>query len=171
MMKSGFTLVELVVTIIIISILGTFAFSRFAGNTGFSEVTFQERLVSALRNIQQRAMQDTRTATIYQFNFSTSPPAFGPSTDLSGSTTISFDVNEDFLSTDGFDEISGENVNLVLSDQSSSFTSIRFNSLGVPLTLNGASVVGQCANGCQIDFVGEQVASVCIESQGYIRKC
>ncbi len=168
-MKNGFTLVELIVTIIIISILGTFAFVRFSGNSGFAEVTFQERLVSALRNVQQRAMQDTREVAangqeiIYQFNFSTSPPAFGPSTDLFGSPQISFDINENFLSTDDFNEISSENVSLSLSDQSSSFSFVRFDDTGKPTTDSG-----QCAGGCEIDFVGQQIARVCIEPEGYI---
>lgn len=165
-MKNGFTLVELVVTILIISILGTFAFVRFSGNAGFAEVTFQERLVSALRNIQQRAMQDTRPTSTYLFNFSTSPPAYQPSfvNTLNGTTTTVFD--DDFLSTVD-NEISEENVILRLTGLPAS-NSMTFDSLGRPRAIAGGTLVEACAGGCEIDFVGEQTARVCIEPEGYI---
>jgi MSHA pilin protein MshC len=160
-MKNGFTLVELVVTIIIISILGTFAFVRFSGTSGFAEFAFQERLVSALRNIQQRAMQDTAQSGAYTFNFSTSPPAAFP---LINGLSVSTDINDDFLSILS-EEINEEGVSLSLNGLPSSNV-ISFDSLGRPQ--NGA--MDACANGCVIDFIGEQAARVCIEPEGYIHK-
>jgi MSHA pilin protein MshC len=160
-MKHGFTLVELVVTILIISILGTFAFVRFSGNSGFAEVTFQERLVSSLRNIQQRAMQDTLRSNLYTFNFSTSPPAAFP---LFDGSQISVNAGDDFLSILS-NEINEENVSLSVNSLPSSGV-LSFDSLGRPR----AGLVAACTSGCEIDFIGEQQARVCIEPEGYIHK-
>ncbi|MBL4631847.1 MAG: prepilin-type N-terminal cleavage/methylation domain-containing protein, partial [Paraglaciecola sp.] len=76
----GFTLIELIVVIILISVLSVSAYSRFSGTSGFSEYTYQARLISALRNMQTRAMHDNRDGYCFKINFNTSTAAFGPPT-------------------------------------------------------------------------------------------
>ena len=172
--QQGFTLVELIVIIIIIGILAASVSSRFSGSSGYAEYTYQARLIAALRNMQQRAMQDTRPGYCFQINFSTSPSsdAFGPPTlsyNPGGNTsdTCSNTIdhgNSDYLSTSA-SEMNDEGVTFA----SLPFAFIGFDDLGRPLTDNINSA--NCVSTCQVDFVGEQTVSVCVESQGYIHVC
>lgn len=66
----GFTLVELIVTMVIIGIMATLVLPRF-NSTGFDEREFRDRLMTALRYAQKSAIAARRTACA---NFSASPP-------------------------------------------------------------------------------------------------
>ncbi|MFT4939347.1 MAG: MSHA pilin protein MshC [Paraglaciecola sp.] len=169
--RAGFTLIELIVVIIILGILAVSVFTRFDGTSGYAEYTYQARLISSLRNMQQRAMQDTRKDFCFQINFSSSPVAFGPPSlsynpgDATATCSTSIDhSNPDYLSTSA-SEMSDEGVVF----GSLPFNFIGFDSLGRPLTENIASP--NCGSGCQVDFVAQETVSVCIESEGYIHVC
>ena len=173
---SGFTLVELVIVIILISVLSVSVFSRFSGTSGFSEYAYQARLISALRNMQTRAMYDTREEYCFQINLDTATPAFGPPT-LSYTTGASADTcqtsidftNADYLTTSP-SEITDADVSLstLSSATPPSFSFIAFNSLGQPVDGSGELT---CGTRCEIVLTGESAVSVCIESQGYIHAC
>lgn len=173
----GFTLIELIVVIILISVLSVSAYSRFSGTSGFSEYTYQARLISALRNMQTRAMHDNRDGYCFQINFtstsSTSNAAFGPPTlsYTSGSaldtcaTTIDF-TNPQYLTTTA-SEMSDAGVNLsTQGDSTASFSFLAFDNMGRPST-DSAS----CTSSCKIIFSDEATVNVCVESEGYIHAC
>jgi MSHA pilin protein MshC len=177
--NTGFTLVELVIVIILISVLSVSVFSRFSGTSGFSEYTYQARLISALRNMQTRAMHDTRVEYCFQINFDSA--AFGPPTltYTTGApadtceTSIDF-TNADYLTTSS-SEMAEANVSLSTLSNSTlsssthpSFNFIAFNSLGQPVDAIGELT---CSYQCKIILTGESAVSVCIESQGYIHAC
>lgn len=192
----GFTLIELILTMLIISALAVYAYPRFFDKSGYSEFTLQARLISALRHMQQRAMQDTRAGFCYQINLDTSTPAFGPpKLDYSESSvradtcslTIEFEqaaLNPEFLRTDrdnGVHEMSTEGVTLSATARNETagtsvdINFVGFSALGVPIVdpdLNSAPVIS-CINTCKITLTGvdSDTASVCIESQGYIHAC
>ncbi|MBL8448470.1 MAG: type II secretion system protein [Dechloromonas sp.] len=60
-MQRGFTLTELVVTIVIAGILAAVALPRFFGDTGFEARQFRDETVAALRLAQKSAIAARRT--------------------------------------------------------------------------------------------------------------
>jgi MSHA pilin protein MshC len=167
-------MVELIVVIVLISILSISVFTRFSGTSGFSEHTYQARLVSGLRNIQTRAMHDTRNGYCFQINFLTTTPAFGPpklnyANDTNSdrvatcNTDIEFD-NSEYLTTNAT-EMTESRVSLSTLP---SFSFISFNSLGQPVDATGKLA---CSSQCKITLTGDSAVSVCIESEGYIHAC
>jgi MSHA pilin protein MshC len=170
----GFTFVELVIVIILISVLSVSAFSRFSGTSGFSEYTYQARLISSLRNMQTRAMHDTRNDYCFQINFDSTTPAFGPPTlnyvsdtasdkEATCETDIEFG-NPEYLTTNAT-EMTDAGVSLSTVP---SFNFISFNSLGQPIDATGELT---CSSQCKITLTGESPVSVCIKSEGYIHAC
>jgi MSHA pilin protein MshC len=170
----GFTLVELVIVIILISVLSVSAFSRFSGTSGFSEYTYQARLISSLRNMQTRAMHDTRNDYCFQINFDSTTPAFGPPTlnyvsdtasdkEATCETDIEFG-NPEYLTTNAT-EMTDARVSLSTLP---SFSFISFSSLGQPVDAIGELT---CSNQCKITLTGESAVSVCIKPEGYIHAC
>jgi MSHA pilin protein MshC len=170
----GFTLIELIVMIILISILSVSVFSRFSGTSGFSEYTYQAKLISALRNMQTRAMHDTREDYCFQINFNSAPPAFGPpildyisDTTSAEEATCATDIefgNPEYLTTNA-SEMTDAGVSLSTLP---SFSFIAFNSQGQPVDAAGELT---CSTQCKVTLTGESDVSVCIESQGYIHAC
>ncbi len=57
----GFTLVELVVTLVIIGIVAIAIMPRWMGNSGFDERAFRDRVVAGLRYAQKSAIAARRT--------------------------------------------------------------------------------------------------------------
>ncbi|MDN4501939.1 type II secretion system protein [Alteromonadaceae bacterium BrNp21-10] len=169
----GFTLIELLTVIVILGTLSVVAVSRFQGKDGFAEFGWQKRLISALRNVQQLAMQDTRALDgagaplCHQLVFDTANVRFGVPTDAdSCSTTINI-AGPSFLSSGS--GLVDDNVQLAAVDNSLGIINlIGFNGLGQPVDSTGDRI---CTTGCQISFSNSAVAKVCIESEGYIRAC
>lgn len=187
MKTAGYTLLELIIVIIILGVLAVSAYSRFAGKDGVVEYTYQARLISSLRAMQMRAMQDTRDGYCFQVNLSAA--AFGPpdfthtapgnpnlAYKLAGSaaeiartcSTAIGSLTPDYLRTNG-NEMAEEGLSL---DGIASINHIGFDSLGRPVNnSNPANPVAQCTSGCRIDIKGVTSAGVCIEPQGYIHAC
>jgi len=172
--QGGFTLLELIIVMIILGILAVYAVPKFSGASGYSEYTYQNRLISVLRNMQVRAMQDSRPSFCHRINFvSTSTQvAFGPaSTNYTAgndaatcATSIDFG-SPDFLRTSAT-EILDSNVSMTAVDGATAISLIDFNSFGSPLT-----AASNCSAGCRVTFTGEAAAQVCIESEGFIHAC
>ena len=61
---AGFTLLELIIVIVVIGIIGVVASARIQDDTGYTEYSLQIRLLSTLRNIQGKAMQEIGRAHV-----------------------------------------------------------------------------------------------------------
>lgn len=172
--QRGFSLIELITVLILIGILSVVAIARFSGSDGFSEYTYQNRLISTLRNMQTRAMHDNRPGFCFQINLVSGEltPAFGPPSlnyalgNEANTCAAGIDVSVEFLATNAT-EIAAEKLTLTATDSGASgLTFIGFDGLGRPL-----SNLASCATGCQVTFSGTGSASVCVSSEGYVHAC
>lgn len=162
----GFTLLELIITLVLIGVLSVNAAPLLFGKRGFGEHAYQARLISALQTMQQRAMQDTRQLGFcYQINiFKDGDSAFGPATldyqddsAVNQTTTCTRIINSaselEFVTATNA-EILADGVTITAGPDE-----VNFNSLGCP---------DNCSLPVQIDITGQSTVSVCVESQGYI---
>lgn len=156
--KSGFTLIELVIVVILTGILAATAIPKFIGNDSFEVQAYRDQLLQLLKTVQQQAMncdeacRTGRESNPYACNkVIIEDDRFGiPANCDNTSLPASFDAPQLGVSQ-------GEANN---SSVSFSQHIIRFNSLGV---------TSDCS-GCNISIIGEQTLSIRIESQGYIHE-
>lgn len=74
---NGFTLVELIIVIIILGIISTFAASRFVGTSSYSTFTAQEQAISVIRQIQVNRMQSNVSAASDSFRLAINSDCLG----------------------------------------------------------------------------------------------
>lgn len=138
----GFTLVELIITIVVIAILAVTALPKFIGSSGTDALLVQDQMISFLRRMQTQAMQQTNTSCSLQLSASELSPT--------GCTAA-------------------ESFNLILPTDSglgfSPATTLTFDSLGrlspVPSSVTTLTILSS----------GVPAANVCIETEGYIHPC
>lgn len=175
--ERGWTLLELIVVLLVLGILAVMVAPRFGGSDGFAEHAYQARLISALRTMQQRAMQDSRQGDraniCYQVNIAAGAnSAFGPPTlnylDTSllnviltcSSTKINEDGDADYISTTST-EMSEAGVQI-----NGSSLKIEFDTMGCTID-SGVS----CQFDYRVEIQGQRALAVCVNPQGYIYAC
>lgn len=151
--QAGFTLVELIVVILLISIVSTYAASHYIGTRSFSAYAAQEQGISIIRQLQVYRMQSNTTGT---YNFSFELTASGG---CLGST-----AGCDVATTPQAAQSRSDVMRLEGVSVSSTMSPIRFDFRGNPLQTDGSAL-----NSVTITFSasGER-ASVCINGQGYV---
>ncbi|WP_256935783.1 type II secretion system protein, partial [Vibrio diabolicus] len=73
----GFTLMELILVIVLLSILSLFAASRFMGSGSFSAYALQERVISVIRQVQVNRMQSNFESPDNNFRLQVSSSCIG----------------------------------------------------------------------------------------------
>lgn len=150
----GFTLMELILVIVLLSILSLFASSRFMGSGSFSAYALQERVISVIRQVQVNRMQSNVASPDNNFRLQVSSSCIGSvaACTLTGSAQ---DARSD-----------------VVIDKSAKFSltnavtnPIEFNLLGNPVNSasGGVSILIEDKHGrsrCQVE----------INTQGYVSK-
>lgn len=170
----GFTLLELIIVVVLVGTLSVVAASRYSGRGGFDTYSLQGKMIASLRQMQFRAMQDTRANFCHQIVFDTAAPATGPSSNdfsntasaavASCATTIASDTPDNLrIESEDFAAL---NASLSAVDGSTAISFINFTGLGRPLTS-----VSNCSVDCRITVATQTSASVCINSEGFIRGC
>lgn len=151
--QAGFTLVELIVVILLISIVSAYAASRYIGTGSFSAYAAQEQAISVIRQLQVYRMQSNTTNSANpNFELTASGGCLGSSAGCSAAATPqAAESRSDVMRLDGV-------------SVSSTISPIRFDLRGNPLQTNGSAL-----NSVTITFTASgESASVCINSQGYV---
>jgi len=153
--SKGYSLVELVIVLIIIGVLAVTAVPRFFASNGFEEYSYQNELVSTLRAVQLRAMQQTANDVCHSVYINTTQDIVGllatdtGNADNCHTSTFHSDITQ--IAIDA-----SHSVNVSSSEADNKFS---FDSLGRP---QGCSIP------CQVMITGQETLTVQIESEGYI---
>ena len=152
---NGFTLVELIIVIIILGIISTFAASRFVGTSSYSTFTAQEQAISVIRQIQVNRMQSNVSAANDSFRLAINSDCLGSvaacNLNLSNSVQkTQADARSDYVRES---DISFSPANTVIDFDLLGNPSV---SAGVNITINSTT--------------SSNSAQLCINSQGYVRE-
>ncbi len=147
----GFTLMELILVIVLLSILSLFAASRFMGSGNFSAYALQERVISVIRQVQVNRMQSNVASPDNNFRLQVSSSCVG-SVAACALTGSAQDARSDVVidNSTNFSVISG------------AANTINFNLLGNPVS--GAVYI------LIEDKRGRSRCQVEINTQGYVSK-
>ena len=148
----GFTLIELVVTLIILGIIAATVAPKFFDARGTEEVTIQHQVVSILRTIQLRRMQQSIITECFTVEVTpskltllatnTDSPPNCDTTDAGYTTTLEIDA--------------GSEVAFQATESGYTFS---FDVMGRPIN---------CATPCEITINGQTSRKVSINAEGYI---
>ena len=153
MQQRGFTLVELIITLIIIGVLAVTAIPRFFGSQSEDAFALRDRTLALVRTVQLQAMHDIASTNCVKITAN----LIAPPQDSDCAKAISTDF-EDQLVVDS----SGTGITFfTTNNQGSSFNSLRFNHLGEPILVD-------CSNTCEIQMNNQKV---CISAAGAVYGC
>jgi len=178
--SSGFTLIELVITIVIVGILAITIIPRFISSSELKPYSYRDQLLTTLRHAQYMAMSDRSTGACYQvhieskrFGYDYQTLSSCSNSLVSGASFSPFEVESNSTpnQTDLGAIIDENDISITATDLSGNDilnADIRFNGIGQPSWLDGSGVEqSDCSGGCQIK-VNEQ--ALCVGEQGFIRE-
>lgn len=187
-LDEGFTLVELILVIVVIGIISVYVAPKAFDRSEIASVIYQNRAISILRNMQTRAMQDTRgdispgVAYCYKINFDAANNEFGIPSETYNSTdpvVIQSSCGNNIDKTDPAqffyvpsESLDSDSISVnAYASNGVAINSIIFDNLGrANQTDNNCNSSGS-SNGCTIVFTGSATSTVCVESEGYIYAC
>lgn len=155
---NGFTLIEMIVVIMMLAIMAVTVVPKFLSSKGFEEYTYRDELITKLRAIQLRTMQQTSNSKCQLIQVSSSSIGLLATTLNAATCEVSY-VGESTTTTIN----DNHNVVFTISGGLSSFS---FSSLGRPK----ATGCGNTTTPCEITVtvVGESSLAITINREGYI---
>ncbi|WP_277601500.1 type II secretion system protein [Thalassotalea sp. G2M2-11] len=155
--QQGFTLIELVVTIMILVIMSVTVIPRFLSSGGFEEYGYRTEIISTLRAIQLRAMQQTDNVQCHRLKIAADGKTLGLMKTDASSNHCDETAWSDNNTSAGLTSVSVDsNHNITFSGDNFSF-----DQMGRP---EGCATIP-----CIISINGgEQVLTITIEPEGYI---
>ena len=151
--KTGFTLVELIITILVIGVLAVTAAPRFLGNDTEEAIALRDRTLQVVRNMQFRAMQNVQDTSCVKITATIIAPPAGH--DCTNALSTAFDADQvvDASSTDFTFQTADEN--------GDSFSQIQFDGFGRPRNI-------ACSTNCRIQI---STFAMCLQSEGVVYAC
>ena len=157
--NNGFTLVEVVIVLILVSILSVTAANKFFGSAPYEAYTFRASLLSDLRLTQQRAMQQTHSSFCHQLILNNNRYGIPDRTDCTIIDLSTLDPNA-LDKTDLIVDMSRYNITFTLVGNANP-SIIGFDNMGRPQ--------GDCNGGCDISVSSSlDTVTIRIEPEGYI---
>ncbi len=152
--QQGFTLLELIVVIIIIGVLSVTVLPRFMDSKGFEEYSYRGEIITKLRAIQLRAMQEESSRCVALNDKHFGEPS---SCDVN---TGAFNFSSDY----------GQDIEDVLEIKVQSNHSVTFSMKtgSVPFSFDKLGRPVGCSGKCEIRITGSEELLVIIESEGFI---
>jgi MSHA pilin protein MshC len=153
---NGFTMIELIVVMIILSILATTVVPKFFTSTGFQEYTYQAEVITKLRSIQLRAMQQTMGSECHTILVTNSALGIPQDCDL----TLADGWQGENKKTD---ESGTTNVKIETGHE------VAFSPIGLSFSFDSLGRPVGCSP-CVITVLGDSTLTIKIESEGYIHE-
>ncbi|WP_435805038.1 pilus assembly FimT family protein [Shewanella psychromarinicola] len=150
-LQLGFTLVELVTTMILIGILAVAVLPRLSSDSSYSAYTLRNEFISELRLVQLQALQNTDQC--YQIEVNASGYTLGYFSDRTGNTC------SNPVRTEQAQAFSG-GAHIALASTASQAFSITFDSLG--------RIISPLCSGHCFNVVADETLAIAVESEGYI---
>lgn len=195
--RNGFTLVELVSIILLLGILSVTIFPRIFDSSDSAPSAFQAQLITVLRNMQIRAMTDTRSFPgedypCFKVVFDNDNNAFGAppltyyhsdsATLMAGleDTCLNIIETDTNINPEGYFidtiEFSENRVDLrALNSTGQEIDYIEFDGAGAPIPERGSCRIVGNQRGCRVELCvvncsdeGNARVQVCIEEQGFV---
>lgn len=147
----GFTLMELILVIVLLSVLSLYAASRFMGKGSVSAFALQEQAISVIRQVQVNRMQSNTSTTNDNFQLQVSSNCIG-SVEACSLTGSAKEARSDLVEDDS-----------ATFSLTGATSPISFDLLGNPLSVasGGVSILIRDVN-------GQSQCRVLINSQGYV---
>ncbi len=160
--SSGFTLIELIVVIIMIAIMAATIVPKLLSSKGFEEYTYRDELITKLRAIQLRTMQQTNSSTCREVKVDVSEGIIGLL--KTGVSPEPICIADDYAGESTTVTINGNHdVSFSISEGLSSFS---FSSLGRPEAVGCGDALTPCE--ITLTMVGENSVAIKINLEGYI---
>ncbi len=149
----GFTLIELIVVLVIISVLAVSLLPRFFSGGGTNEYLYRDQAFSLIQRQQIQAMQCTSCSPVgVQVDSISINPAGLPNCENTATQLC----------------ISARDRSAIQLSPVAFELDLYFNNLGQPI---GKGNSRMCQNTCRVNVQGSVNLSICIEYEGYIHLC